>query len=93
MTAQFQLPVDVSPNPQFRALVVDDDPLQREAVRRRLARACVMASGTGSVHAVVGERFDLVVMRASRRETPDDIVSPVDASLRHDAARCSRSIR
>ena len=83
MAMQTQLPVGVSPNPQLRVLVVDEDPLQREAVRRKLARAGFMAVGTGSARAVVDQRFDLVVMRASRRETPDDIVSQVHASLQH----------
>ena len=77
-------PVDVSPIPQRRrVLVVDEDPLQREAVRRKLTRAGFLAIGTKSVRAVVDQRFDMVVMQASRRETPDDIVSQVHASLRH----------
>lgn len=79
--AEAGTPGGVSPNRQFRVLVVDEDPLQREAVRLELVRAGFEAIGIGFVRTVVDQRFDLVVMRGSLRETPDDIVRQVHAAL------------
>ena len=79
--AEAGTPGGVSPNRQLRVLVVDEDPLQREAVRLELVRAGFEAIGIGFVRTVVDQRFDLVVMRGSLRETPDDIVRQVHAAL------------
>lgn len=64
-----------------RVLVVNDDPLLREEVVRRLVPRGVAAVGSSRELAEVRGRFDLVVLCAPRSCDVDDVVRQVDAAL------------
>ena len=64
-----------------RVLVVNDDPLMREAVVRRLAPRGVAAGGSARGLAEVHGRFGLVVLCDPRCSDVDEVVRQVGAAL------------
>ena len=60
-----------------RILIVDDDPLAREAVARRLARIGYLAVAASPGEQAVSEWFDVVVLCPHRRMAVDDVVRAV----------------
>lgn len=70
-----------------RILIVDDDPLAREAVARRLTRIGYLAVAASPGEDAISARFDVVVLRPDRHMAVDDVVRVVS-----EAARSAGSI-
>ena len=64
-----------------RVLVVDEDPLTREATTQLLARAGYQAVGAGRASEDVEAPFDLVVLSSCADGRPSEVVQIVQAAL------------